>query len=366
MAKDTSAPRAYLLRGDDDFRKNKELESLLKSLVSADFADFDLEQLYGDSTTADRVMTGLNVPPFSSAQRVVLVRYANKMEQTEQEKLAAKLPGTPKSACLVLVSPAPEKVDGKPKKGSEVVGDLSRAVRKVGKVIVVGDERSYQKSDVARKFAQSLFTEAGKKIEANALGVLLQRVGTDFAVISTEVRKLVDYAGDSDRITAVDVGAVTSETPEERIFKLVDAVADRSQAAALKMLEEHFRSGDSPEREAPKTLAVIARQFRLIWQMKLLMESGVRRFDKDSIPADLKSMLPSDPNVADVTARQSWQTEKLTKQARAFARADLMRCFDAIATADLMLKGIEGNIEDPKTVMELLVMQLAAPSRRVV
>ncbi len=358
-SKQSSVIRAYLIKGDDDFRKQQELDQLLATLVKPEFADFDLERLNGDSATADRVMAGLFVPPFSSSQRVVLIRYANKMEQTEQEKLAASLGKTPDSACLVLVSPAPEKVDGRPKKGSEVIGDLSRAVRKIGKVITVGEERGKEKTDRARAFAQRLFAEAGKKIDPNALTVLLQRVGTDYSVINSEAQKLIDYAGSSGHITAVDVGQVTSETPEERIFKLIDAVAARKQSEALRMLDEHFQYSDSPEGEAPKTLAVIARQIRLLWQVKMLQEAGARGLSKDSVPANLQAALPSDPNVMDLVAKQRWQAERLTRQAKMFSRADLARCLYAIASADLMLKGIEGNIEDPRAVMEILVLELA-------
>ena len=59
----------------------------------------------------------------------------------------------------------------------------------------------------------------------------MQRVGLDFAVIDTEARKLIDYSGDSEQITSADVSLVTSETPEEKVFKMVDAVAARNAGA---------------------------------------------------------------------------------------------------------------------------------------
>ena len=163
--KRTETPRAYLLRGDDDFRKARELENLIKLLVADDFIDFDLEHLEGDTATSDRVMAGLNVPPFGSGRRVVLVKYANKMEPPEQEKLASRLETIPQSGCLILVNPATEKTDGRPKKGSEVIGDLSKAVRKVGEVREFGGERGKERTAQATDFAKTLFATAGKKID---------------------------------------------------------------------------------------------------------------------------------------------------------------------------------------------------------
>lgn len=358
-SKTIEEPRAYLLRGDDDFQKNKYMEDLVKKLVSPDFSDFDLEPMEGNTTTSDRVMAGLGVPPFGNGKRTVLVRYANKMDTQEQEKLAERLGKIPASSCLILVNPAAEKTDGKPKKGSEVVGALSRAVRKVGTVQEFGGGTGREKSMRAREFAQSLFKNAGKRLDSQAMTLFLQRSGSDFSIINSEARKLIDYSGDSQTISVRDVSAVTSETPEEKIFKLIDAVAAKSQSKALQFLAELFEAGDNPDGDAPKTLAVLARQFRLIWQAKMLQEAGVHTFSKSMVPDHLKAQLPSDPNLLDLVARQNWQGERLSQQARRFKRQDLMRCFAAIAKADLMLKGIEGNIEDSRMVMELLVIEIA-------
>lgn len=353
------APRAYLLRGDDDFQKHQDLEKLLKILVAPDFADFDLEQAEGNTATCDRIMAGLGVPPFGSERRVVLVKYANKMDSAEQEKLAERLAKMPASGCLVVVNPAAEKADGKPKKGTEIIGNLSKAIRKIGEVREYGPEKGLGKGDKAREFARSLFATARKKIEPDVLAAFLQRVGGDFAIINSEARKLIDYSDPSDRITAADVAAVTSETPEEKVFKMVEAVAAKNQAAALRLLDELFETGDDPRSDAPKTLGTLARQFRLLWQMKFLSERGVRSYSKSSVPEEIRSMLPGDPNILDLLSRQAWQAKRLEPQARLFSRAELARCFGAIARADLMLKGVEGDVDDPKLVMELLVIDLA-------
>lgn len=356
--KTKEAPRAYLITGDDDFRKNKELEKLLAELVAPDFADFDLEHVDGDAATADRIMAGLGIPPFSSPRRVVLVKYANKMDEDEQKKLAAIIDRAPASGCLVMISPAPEKVDGKVRRGSEIVGDLSKAIRKVGKVVRVGGESGREKTASTRQFAESLFKDAGKRIDASALSMFIQRAGSDYLILSSEARKLVDYVGDAATITAADVGAVTSETPEEKVFKMLDAISAKKPAVAMKYLDELFETGDKPESDAPKVLANMARQFRLIWQAKMLQAAGVRAFTKDAVPENLRALLPSSPNILEVVSRQNWQGERLAGTAARWSQADLIRCFQAIARTDAMLKGIEGDIDDSRMAMELLVLEL--------
>ena len=76
----------------------------------------------------------------------------------------------------------------------------------------------------------------------------------------------------------------------------------------------------------------------------------------------IAAALPSSPNVLDVVARQGWMANRLSTQARSFTGGDLARCFAAISRADLMLKGITDDIEDPTVVMELLVLELSRKS----
>jgi len=361
--KTTGEPRAYLLKGDDEVGKQQALDHLLAKLVAGDFIDFDLEHMEGDSTTSERIMAGLGVPPFGSPRRVVLVKYANKIDNAEQEKLATQIEKTPASGCLILVNPAAEKDDGKPKKGAEVIGELSKAIRKIGEVKDFGGGTKAQIQARAHEYAQSLFTKAGKKLDSNAMKTFLQRAGTDLSIIGSEAQKLIDYSGDSQKITQAEAEAVTSETPEEKVFKLIDAIAARNQALSLRLIGELLEEGDDPRSDAPKTLGTIARQFRLVWQMKALQEAGVRTFNKASVPEDILAMLPSEPNLLEVLGRQAWMADRIGRQARSLSRADLIRCFNAIARTDQTLKGIDGDMDDPTLAMDLLVMELAKGSR---
>jgi len=356
-------PTAYLLKGDDEYRKQAGLRELLDVLVSPDFVDFDLEQVEGDTATCQRVMAGVNIPPFSSGQRVVLVKYANKMSRDEQKKLADRLSSIPSSACLVMVNPAPEKDRGKPKKGSEVIGDLSRAIRKVGQVREFGGERGSRASELAVPFIKQCLAAAGKTMDGSTLELFRRRVGNDFAVIDTEIRKVIDYSGQTDRITAEMVENVTSETPEEKIFKTVDAIGARNAGAAVRNLKELFDCGNDPRADAPSALSSIARSFRLVWQMKALQEAGVRSVTRGAIPDNVKEMLPKDPNILDVLARQSWQEAKLAQQARAFSYDMLVDAFAAIEEADLRLKAIVPGPDDPQAILELLILRLCSQRR---
>jgi len=357
-------PKAYLFRGDGDFQKAIALKELLDSIVSPDFADFDLEELEGNTATCDRIMAGMNVPPFGSDRRVVLVRYANKIDKEQQKFLAEKLASAPDQGFLILHTPAADKVDGKPVKGSDVVGELSKAVRKVGKVwelpYMFGKERATQ----TKQFARGLFDQAGFKVDPDALELLQNRVGDDFNTIGTEVEKLLQYTADKRRVTKKDVSEVTCETAEERVFSLIDAIGARNQSLALHFVENLFEQGGDPRGEAPRMLSMIARQLRLIWQTRILHESGIRGINRASTPTEIVESFPASPNLFDVVSTKAWMARKLFEQAAMFTFPQLARCFEEVEQADMMLKGmVESGTDDATLVMEMLVVKLAASGK---
>ncbi|MFQ3548454.1 MAG: DNA polymerase III subunit delta [Armatimonadota bacterium] len=357
---DIKKAKAILIKGDDDYRKQVELKNILSQLVSEDFIDFDLQELSGDTATSDTIISGLSIPAFGSDKRVVLVRHANLMADEEQKKLAKNLASAPDSGCLVMISPAPDKVDGKPKKGSEVSTSLADAVKKIGIIRSIGDEKASEKSASARDFAASIFKQASIHINMQTLQIFIQRVGTDFSIIQSEADKLISYALDKKEITVDDVISVTCESPEEKIFKFVDSVVDKNKKEALSLLHEMLDNGDDPRAETPKILANIARQFRLLWQMRMLKEYGIKTIRKDSVPDEIKEKLPKQPSLIDTISKLYWQEERLAKQASRLNRNELSRCLCAIAKTDQQLKGINSNIENPYLSMELLVIELCS------
>jgi DNA polymerase III delta subunit len=89
-------------------------------------------------------------------------------------------------------------------------------------------------------------------------------------------------------------------------------------------------------------LPMIARQVRLVWQAKAQMEG---------IPdAELKE--PSAARLGD------WQKQKLQRQARAFTWAALEDAMVVLFETDLAIKGIEERGEDPRALLETLILRL--------
>jgi DNA polymerase-3 subunit delta len=348
--------RAYLFEGKEDAQKQEILAKLVGQLSDDGVEGFDVEVCEGQTLTSQRLFTAAGVPPFASQKRIVIVKRANTVPAAEQEIMAEKLSGLPESAVVVFIVSSPELKDGKPKAGSALSGKLAKAISKVGAVVSFAALRP---DDAVREAARKI-TDAGKKIDAQAVRRLVDRVGNDLMILDSEIRKLIDYTGDRNSITVKDVELVTEQKSEERIWKLLDAIGARNTPLALRLLRETLDSGGTVDSEAPRLLAMILRQLRLVWQARALVDKGWRL---QGAPDQAMDKLPSDNNVIVFCKRQSFQAPRLQEQARNFTLADLRQCFEYCAAADLSIKGIEGEIENPAITLELLVINLCRRKR---
>lgn len=357
MAKKTTSDndisRVCLYHGADDGKKRTAVSQLMAELIEPDFVDFDREELYGPDTTADKVLLAASQAPFASKRRVVMVAQANDMSNSEQQALAGKLDRIPDTACVVLVTPSPQMQDGKPKRGSEIHADLMKAVKKQGKVF----DFPFMRADSATQFVQETIKQAGKTISSSAAALLVRRSGTDSTVLSTEIEKLMCYVGKKGTINDGDVQQITIQTVEEKIFSLMDAVGQKKPEEAVQHLRPLLHTGSELQGDALRTLIMLARHFRQLWQVRILIDAGIRQVIPGRVPSDVEALLPQDGSVLKM---EDWKRNKLFAQAKNFSLSELRRSFEKIAAVDLSMKGIEGKISDPMMAMEVLVIELSS------
>lgn len=352
--KTSTAIRAYAYHGADDAQKKAALAKLETEIVDPDFVDFDLEHLYGPEVTAERVMMAASIAPFASKQRLIIIAQANDISAAEQQTIAARLDKTPDSTCIVFVTPAPKLVDGKPKKGSELHADLMKAVKKAGKAV----DFPLMKAESAAKYVHDLIKQLGKSISPSAAGSIVRRCGTDSGILATEAEKLINYVGDRATVTDADVQQVITETVEEKIFALMDAVGAKKPPLALQYLRPLLHGGGSEvQGDALRTLVMLTRHFRQLWQARVLMDAGCRQVIPGRIPEDAELAMPESGSILKM---EGWKLNKIMEQARNFTLSGLAECFERIAAVDLAIKGIDGAVSNPAIAIEVLVIELSS------
>lgn len=351
----------YLFFGEEDRLKEEAVAALLKHIVEPDFADFDLETLDASDSTADAIRAAAGQLPFGSEKRVVVVKgmeqWRERGKQSEVERLAEGIERLGNTACLVLVASAEEE-EGRRKTAVSV--KLDNAVKKAGAVVTCNALKGEGLAD----WIVGRVKQEGKRIESGAVEQLTQAVGNEMLLLEQEIIKLVCFIGEADTIRGRDVAAVVASSPEDVMFSTIDAIARRQTDNALALLAELHRYDPKPQAVAGKLLALLARQYRMLWQAKFLAEKRINPRDVRSLPAELSAELPSEGNIAQLAFKAS----ELFTLSRNYKWSELADALEKLLLCDLANKGgatdetdIFGG--DPAKNLQLLVLYLTGATR---
>ena len=354
--------RVYLFFGSEDRLKHEAADALIKQVVSSDFADFDLEVMDVLSVGADAILASAAQVPFGSDYRMVVVRgmeqWRERGKSAEAERLAEGLTRMGGSTCLVLIASAEEEDD---KRKVAVTVKLDNAVKKLGAVV----KFSALKGEGLSKWVSQRVREEGKQIEPDAVNLLLDSAGHELLTLEQEILKLVCWVGEHPTITAKDVGTVTASSPEDVVFKLIDSITRKETDNALQLLAEVHRYDPKPQAVAGKLLALLSRQYRMLWQAKFLDSKRIAPRDVRSLPPDIASELPSEGNIAQIAFRAG----DLFQLARSYSWDDLTQVMEWLLLCDLANKGnvleavgVFGT--DPLGNLQLLVLLLTGTAER--
>lgn len=343
-----SPERVYLFAGPEETLKGAAVRTLVNSVTDPDFRDFDYEEIDAEAATYDRILAAAETVPFGSKRRVVLVKNIGKLKDTEQ--IAAGLAKLPESSCLIFLAPPP--ADARRK---TVISDkFDTAVRKAGAIVQFPALDNVDTARVISTRAEKL----GTPIDRPALNLLIELVGSELSPLRFELDKLSSFVGTGNRITVATVELMTPRSPEANVFALVDAVASGNPLPALTTLKGMLDTGERAESAAPKIIGLVARQFRLIAQARFLIDTRYLPGNLSRVPSEVASLLPSEPNLIKEMGKRGWLLNKVTQQAKNFSHSKLNQAFKRILEADLGIKAIEGSVENPRLVLELMLIDL--------
>lgn len=327
--------------------RQQAVAAITRRFLDPDFADFDLDTMNASNLDAGRALGAWRTVPLGSPRRVVVVRNLEDAATGELSRLAEGIKQGSARGCLVL--------DSASDTGREM-GALIKAADAVGAVVAC----QAAKPDDARGFLGETAEAKGIRFEPAAAAELIRRVGPDLWQLSTEAEKLASYAWPETLVRKSHVEALTAASPEDRVFAMIDAVCDGRQAAAGDMLRDLFRAGDDNRSTAHRTLAILARHFRLLFQARVLRDAGVRSFDPSAVPAGVAALLPDAPNLLEVLKRQSFLSAKFRTQAERYTLKRLVAAFDVLAQTELALKGRAESAGGPEADLEMCLWRLGS------
>ena len=249
----------YLLYGEEAYLK-KQYKDKLKAAMTSPDDTMNFTAYEGKDTNPKEVIDLAETLPFFADRRVILIENSGFFKNS-CEDLAEYLPQVPESTNFIFVE---EEVDKRSK--------LYKAAQKVGKVV----EFATQNEELITRWILSRLKKEGKNITGNVMQLFLSKTGTDMGNIDKELEKLICYTLDKDIIEAADVEAITTEQVTNKIFDMVNCIAEHNQKRALDLYYDLLTLKELPMR----IMFLISRQFQILLNVKDLTRKG---FDQSSI-----------------------------------------------------------------------------------
>ena len=340
----------YVLAGDEVFLLDRCRDAVLKAFVPPELRDFCLSDLDLATTTIFEVLDRAQTPSLMAPFQVVFVRnlkvlYGRGAKKEEFAALDRYFRSPNPQALIVFVADFLRISSDARRMEMDDKNRFERLTETLGEHCGMVELARVSDDDAMRWVAMAA-QEANTRIEPDAARELVDALGADMMLISSELEKLLLYTSGRGRITLGDVETMVLAAKQRSLYELTDAISSRNRVRALALLQGLLNSSDAGEDAAIGHLYMLARTFR---QMLVILEKNVR--DSRAIWQALWQGFRMPPFAAD----------ELIRQARRYkSRRELTRALRLIARADLELRS---SPPDKKIVLERLVYDLASESK---
>ena len=257
--------RLYLLWGEEDYLRERFIESLREMVLGEGEDDFNYKRMDGRNTDVRDIEEAVNSMPFMGERSFVELRDLdiNSCREETAERLKALIEDIPDYCTLVLVQDIGYVPDGR-------MG-LVRALKKHAECL----EFVAQGQTAIVRWIGRRFKELGKDISRADAEYLIFVSGSLMNQLIPEIEKLSGYVK-GELVTRKDIDAVAIRLPEASVFEMTDCLAAGNYDGAAKIMSELLLS-----REAPiKLVAMIAMQYRRMYGAKLVAPNGKGNIDE--------------------------------------------------------------------------------------
>ena len=212
----------YLLEGEDGWMLSN-AESLIRRKLGLSYEELNAVTFFGDETPFAEIRNALEVLPFLSDKRLVVVRewYPKAAEIAELVKFAQM----PAQGTVLVIANRKPSADLRKKLPCERVD--------CGK----------ESEDVVQRWSAALCRNAGLDLEFDALSDLCAFCLFDMSRIASEISKLSDYA-EGRTLTRKEIGLLVAKDAEYQVYELTDAV-QKKDGRAMRILEELLGKNDA-------------------------------------------------------------------------------------------------------------------------
>ncbi len=222
------------------------------------------------------------------------------------------------------------------------------------------DDNDWMES--AAVWARSAFSAARKDIAQPALDEMINRVGPNARLLSTEVEKLLLFVGERPSIELADVETICVRNKTARAFALGDALGDRDLPRLLQRLDEELWEVKlDPRKSEIGLLYGLITKMRALLLLKEMIREGWIKPDGDygrfkaqlgRVPAD---QLPEDRRFNPLLFNP-YVLFKALPQVRRYTETELVRAMELLLDCNrrLVSSGLDESLVLQQTLVQII------------
>jgi DNA polymerase-3 subunit delta len=246
-------PRMILLYGEERYLRLQYF-SKIGEYFGAKKGDMNTDVYEGKNVNVGAVIDQAETMPFLAENRVMLFQDTG-LFKSGGDQLAEYLQTPPEFDVFIFCE---SEVDERCK--------LYKTVKESGLAAQIDEQTRESLQSVIGVFLK----KEGKRISVETASRILDKTGNDMAMLRSELEKLVTYCMDKDVIEMEDVETICSQNIEDKIFELLDAIAEKNARRAMDLYYDMLALKEPPI----KLLVLMEKQYNQLLQIRLLRDSG--------------------------------------------------------------------------------------------
>jgi DNA polymerase-3 subunit delta len=303
---------AYLIAGSDE-AKIAETRRRLRSRAEREGGPGALELFESEgrrAPDADDLIGAMATISLTASRRYLLADGVEGWGKAAAEKVAESLASIPPETTVALIA------------HGKVPAKLSKAVEAAG-----GELLSFElprERDLPRKLVADA-NELGFTLHPDAARLLVARLGPRPLRLRNELERLALWSGQGGTVGIAELESIISDTSEDAIWTLADALTEGDEAQTLRIAERLVAQGEA----LPRIIYSLAPRLRMALTASRQLEAG-----------------NPPKQVADGLSMHPYAAKMLVSKVRGRSPAGLEGCIRSLADLELWSRGGSDYSED--------------------
>ena len=222
----------YLLSGDDSYLKQTAYKLIRRATINEELAFLNETRFDNENWNIEKFVEAVSSMPMGCDFKLVYVKNLEKLPEKEKQNLQNNINSIAPTTCLVV--------------------DLNKNLKLTGGTIV---DCSNLDNATLTKYINGEVFKNGKKIQPDAINLLIEFCSSNLTKIITELPKLCAYA---DEIDINAVKQLVAPDEEYQIYELTEALGNRNKNKSIKLLSLML------EKKETALVSLISNHFRRV------------------------------------------------------------------------------------------------------